>query len=187
MYEAIQSIAPDAVFTLFTGDIVDHAVWETTENQNIIDINDAYSRMSGLPQVYGTAGNHESSPCNSFPPKDLSVSSDYQWVYNTLSQDWTHWIGTNSSAQVDNFGAYSVKYPNGNLRVISLNTNLYYIENFWLYQPTMETDPSGQFAWLVNELQAAEDAGERVYIIGHMPSMKPLLNSLTLNKKFQQC
>lgn len=33
----------------------------------------------------------------------------------------------------------------------------------------METDPSGQLAWLVTELQAAEDAGERVYIIGHMP------------------
>lgn len=33
----------------------------------------------------------------------------------------------------------------------------------------METDPAGQFAWLVNELQAAETAGERVYIIGHMP------------------
>jgi sphingomyelin phosphodiesterase len=33
----------------------------------------------------------------------------------------------------------------------------------------METDPSGQLAWLVSELQAAEDAGERVYIIGHMP------------------
>lgn len=46
---------------------------------------------------------------------------------------------------------------------------MYYKENFWLYEKTMETDPSGQLAWLVNELQAAEDAGERVYIIGHMP------------------
>lgn len=33
----------------------------------------------------------------------------------------------------------------------------------------METDPGGQLAWLVTELQSAEDAGERVYIIGHMP------------------
>lgn len=46
---------------------------------------------------------------------------------------------------------------------------MYYKENFWLYEATMETDPSGQLAWLVTELQAAEDAGERVYIIGHMP------------------
>jgi len=33
----------------------------------------------------------------------------------------------------------------------------------------MESDPSGQLAWLVNELHAAETAGDRVYIIGHMP------------------
>jgi len=32
----------------------------------------------------------------------------------------------------------------------------------------MESDPSGQLAWLVSELDAAEQAGENVYIIGHM-------------------
>ncbi len=30
----------------------------------------------------------------------------------------------------------------------------------------MEADPSGQLAWLISELAAAEAAGERVYIIG---------------------
>jgi sphingomyelin phosphodiesterase len=38
-----------------------------------------------------------------------------------------------------------------------------------LYEPTMETDPSGQLAWLVSELQDAETNGYRAYIIGHMP------------------
>lgn len=38
-----------------------------------------------------------------------------------------------------------------------------------MYETTMETDPNDQFAWLVNELQSAETAGERVYIIGHTP------------------
>lgn len=33
----------------------------------------------------------------------------------------------------------------------------------------MEFDPDGQLAWLVSELQAAETAGQRVFIIGHMP------------------
>ncbi|KAE8441924.1 hypothetical protein EG329_004182 [Mollisiaceae sp. DMI_Dod_QoI] len=170
MYAAIKSIAPNAALTLFTGDIVDHAVWLTNKTQNIKDINDAYSKMSGLPNVYGTAGNHEASPCNAFPPAALtSAVSGEQWVYDTLSADWTTWIGATAASQADKNGAYSVKYPNGNLRVISLNTNLYYVENYWLYEPTMETDPSGQFAWLVSELSAAEAAGERVYLIGHMP------------------
>lgn len=33
----------------------------------------------------------------------------------------------------------------------------------------MERDPSGQLAWLVSELEAAEKAGERVWLMGHMP------------------
>ena len=33
----------------------------------------------------------------------------------------------------------------------------------------MESDPSGALAWLVSELEAAESAGERVWILGHMP------------------
>ena len=166
MYAAIKQIAPNAAFTLFTGDIVDHAVWLTNQTQNIKDINDAYTRMSGLPTVYGVVGNHESSPTNAFPPKALNNNAE-QWVYDTLSQDWSQWIGSTSAAMADNFGAYSV--INGNLRVISINTNLYYGGNYWLYEKTMETDPSGQFAWLVTELQAAETAGQRAYIIGHMP------------------
>lgn len=33
----------------------------------------------------------------------------------------------------------------------------------------MESDPSGQLAWLASELEAAETAGERVWLMGHMP------------------
>ena len=114
--------------------------------------------------------NHDAAPVNSFPPAAVDTTITSQWVYDTLSSLWKTWIGSAASATADtNPGAYSVLYPGGNLRIISINTNMYYKENFWLYESTMETDPSGQLAWLVNELQAAEDAGERVYIIGHMP------------------
>ena len=33
----------------------------------------------------------------------------------------------------------------------------------------MERDPSGALAWLASELEAAESAGERVWLLGHMP------------------
>jgi len=167
MYAAIEQLAPNAAFSIFTGDIVDHAIWNTTQAQNTIDINNAYGYMSGLKLVYGTVGNHEANPTNSFQP--AAVGSNSQWVYNLLSSIWTQWIGVTAATEEQSFGGYSVKYPGGNLRIISINTNLYYIQNYWLYESTMEKDPSGQLAWLVNELQAAETAGERVYIIGHMP------------------
>jgi sphingomyelin phosphodiesterase len=122
---------------------------------------------ANLGLVYGTTGNHEAHPTNAFPPK--SVGNQAQWVYDTLSAAWTKWIGVSAAAQTKAIGAYSVKYPNGNLRVISLNTNMYYIQNYYLYQKNMEVDPSGQLGWLIQELNAAEAAGERVFIIGHMP------------------
>lgn len=34
LYKAIQKIVPDAAFTLFTGDIVDHGLWNTTQAYN---------------------------------------------------------------------------------------------------------------------------------------------------------
>lgn len=37
--------------------------------------------------------------------------------------------------------------------------------SLYFYRP----DPNGILAFLVQELQAAEDAGERAYIIAHMP------------------
>ena len=33
-------------------------------------------------------------------------------------------------------------------------------------------DPNGLLAFMVQELQAAEDAGQRAFIIGHMPMGK---------------
>ena len=38
-----------------------------------------------------------------------------------------------------------------------------------MYEKTFQSDPSGQFAWLVGELQTAETASQRTYIIGHTP------------------
>jgi sphingomyelin phosphodiesterase len=45
---------------------------------------------------------------------------------------------------------------------------MYYVQNYWLYRKTMLRDPNNQFEWLVTELDKAEMAGERVWIIGHM-------------------
>lgn len=34
MYDAINKFVPDAAFTIFTGDIVDHAIWNTSQQYN---------------------------------------------------------------------------------------------------------------------------------------------------------
>ncbi|KAK2772932.1 putative acid sphingomyelinase [Colletotrichum kahawae] len=163
MYAAIKALSPD--FALFTGDIVDHAIWNTTVAQNSAEISMAYQHMSdaGL-QIYGTVGNHEMSPANAIPPTHLGAGA--QWLYDVVSEAWSRWTG--SPAEAKSVGAYSVKTPRNGLRVISVSTNFWYTLNFWLYED-VQRDPSDHLKWLVGELDAAEKAGERVFLVGHMP------------------
>lgn len=56
MYAAIQEIAPNAIFTLFTGDVVEGAVWLVNETEVTGDLQNAYGKMSSLTPVYGTVG-----------------------------------------------------------------------------------------------------------------------------------
>ncbi len=51
-------------------------------------------------------------------------------------------------------------------RVIVLNTNFCARLNFWLlYNPI---DPANHLKWLVQELLKAEQAGDRVHLVGHI-------------------
>lgn len=69
MYAAIESLVPDAAFTIFTGDVVEGAVWLVTDTEVTNDLNNAYNdHMNALSLVYGVIGNHDVSPVNSYPP-----------------------------------------------------------------------------------------------------------------------
>ncbi|EME44702.1 hypothetical protein DOTSEDRAFT_72232 [Dothistroma septosporum NZE10] len=170
MYHAIEAFAPNATFALFTGDIPDHAVWSITKGDVQHGLRSAYSTMSSILSmpIYGTAGNHEAAPANSFPNKATTDPISSQWVYDILASAWKKWINKDSNTAND-YSAYAHKVPGTNLKVISVNTNLWYKLNLWVYEAEMQFDPNDQLAWLVDELQASEDAGERVYILGHMP------------------
>jgi sphingomyelin phosphodiesterase len=122
--------------------------------------------MNSLGQVYPVMGNHDVSPVNSFPPADVDTTISTQYAYDTLSTGWTSWIGSTAAAEVSsNYGSYSVVDSSG-LKIISMNTNFWYKQNFWLFEATMESDPSGMLTWLVSELEAAEEADQRVWLIG---------------------
>lgn len=57
-------------------------------------------------------------------------------------------------------GGFYALSPRPGLRLISLNMNFCSRENFWLL--INSTDPAGQLQWLIGELQAAEDRGDKV-------------------------
>lgn len=158
-------MATDTI-SIFTGDVVEGAVWLVTDTEVTDDLSNAYSRMTALGETYAVVGNNDASPVNSFPPGAVDTTITTQWAYDELSSAWSSWIGSKTATQAENnYGSYSVLTSTG-LRMISVNTNFWYKQNFWLYEATMERDPSGLLAWLATELEAAETAEERVWLMG---------------------
>jgi hypothetical protein len=51
-----------------------------------------------------------------------------------------------------------------------MNTDFWYKSNFYNFIDVDNPDVSGTFDFMIKELQAAEDAGERVWILGHVLS-----------------
>lgn len=56
MYDAIKAFPPD--FALFTGDIVDHAIWNTSVERNSAEITMAYQQLRSVYPLF----------CISLPP-----------------------------------------------------------------------------------------------------------------------
>ncbi|KAI8354462.1 Metallo-dependent phosphatase-like protein [Mortierella sp. GBAus27b] len=154
-------------FSIMTGDIPPHDIWLQNKDSVVVVEDVAYNTMqAGLSsKVYPTVGNHEAGPTNLFPTP--SSGGDVSWLYNSLADDWSRWLPADATNSVKKYGAYTVS-PSPGFRIISLNTNFCYTLNFYLYADTAENDPHGELKWLVAQLQAAEDAGERVWIIGHV-------------------
>ncbi|KAF9245896.1 Metallo-dependent phosphatase-like protein [Melanogaster broomeanus] len=180
-------------FTLVTGDLLAH----DPENQQSRALNeysevvlfDLFKRMLGPGPVYVTLGNHDSCLPDLASPNSLGgeLGQQFGWLYDHVTALWKYegWL---PAASVEfsraHYAAYMVKRADG-LRVISLNTNLLiHRSNYFNYINASEPDTSGMMRFLTDELQDAEDAGDRVWIIGHVISgwdgSNPLLNPTNL-------
>jgi hypothetical protein len=165
--------------TLYTGDLVAHdgqyqrsqAYVEATEDS----IWQMFKAYIGGP-IYAALGNHDTSPDNLDGPKaidgDGPLGEQFSWNYEHVSKLWEYYGWINSTTQAEastHYAAYSVVHPLG-LRIITLNTDLYYHNNYYAFLHAADPDFSGMFTFLIQELQKAEDAGQRVWIVGHVLS-----------------
>lgn len=119
------------------------------------------------------AGNHEMAPCNCLANSKTPARWTNDWLYERLASPdgWGYWLRnfwSDPKVQTDvrRRASYSVLVDPG-FRVISLNNIHCYEMNFFTYPHPV--DPDGTLAWLVAELQAAEDRGELVHLISHIP------------------
>jgi hypothetical protein len=184
---ALQAVSPltgtgkgsneSLAWTVYTGDLVSHEPQSELSRAYV-----EYSEVSiyGMMKTYLTGpvfaalGNHDSNPEAIDAPHNLpgNLGQQQSWNYNHVADLWTHegWIDAATAALAKtHYAGYSIKNQFG-LRIITFNTDFWYKANFLNYINTTNPDNSGVFSWMVKELQAAEDAGERVWIVGHVLS-----------------
>lgn len=183
---ALQSIGPltntsaddPPAMTFYTGDMVTHVATQGQLSREFVEnVEDSVLQMFkayiGGP-IFAALGNHDSSPENNDAPhaidNDGPLGEQFSWNFNHVSKLWEHygWINSSTAAEAAlHYGAYAVTHPLG-VRVITLNTDFYYKSNYFSFLHAADPDYSGIFTFLIDELQKAEDAGQRAYIMGHV-------------------
>ncbi|KAF8177267.1 Metallo-dependent phosphatase-like protein, partial [Mycena galopus ATCC 62051] len=125
-----------------------------------------------LGPVYASLGNHDTQQTALNSPHSLggNLTDQFSWNYDHVAGLWEleGWID-DTAAQLAraNYGAYMMQRGDG-LRIITLNTDFWYESNLFNYFNMTNPDNSGMLRFLTDELQEAEDAGDRVWILGHV-------------------
>ena len=65
------------------------------------------------------------------------------------------------------YAGYSVSHGKG-LRIITLNTDMWYRGNHFMFINSSNPDASGMLRFLTDELVKAEKKNEKVWIVGHV-------------------
>ncbi|XP_078078761.1 sphingomyelin phosphodiesterase isoform X2 [Mustelus asterias] len=167
LLQHLQSTRFDLVY--WTGDIPAHNVWHQTRKDQLLALETITSlvwKYLGRVPIYPAVGNHESTPVNSFPPPFIHGNESSAWLYEAMVNVWKDFLPKEAQQTLRRAGFYTVRLQTG-LRLVSLNMNFCSHENFWLL--VNSTDPAGQLQWLISILQEAEDNGDKVHIIGHIP------------------
>ncbi|KAI0937249.1 hypothetical protein AcV5_005199 [Taiwanofungus camphoratus] len=179
-------------FTVYTGDLVSHDPSNELSRQYTVYtetvIYDLLKSQLKSGPVYAVLGNHDTyneaqnSPYNIGP----ELEHQFDWDYDHLASLWEYegWIdGATAQIARTHYAAYAVQRSDG-LRIITLNTDFWYTANYYNYINLSSSDNSGMLRFLTDELQDAEDAGDRVWIMGHVLSgwdgTNPLQNPTNL-------
>ncbi|XP_033846345.1 acid sphingomyelinase-like phosphodiesterase 3a [Periophthalmus magnuspinnatus] len=149
-------------FVIWTGDSPPHVPPSELSTDLVVQVlsNLTKSISEKLPNVtvYPALGNHDYWPQDQMPdsPND---------IYRAVSRLWAPWLQEGALRTFQQGGFYSQVARPG-LRIISLNTILYYGPNRVTQN---SSDPAGQFTWLLRTLEDAERDREKVYVIAHVP------------------
>ena len=163
-FSELKRLFPEPEFILWTGDFR-RGFPTVYGRQEVLDVltNTTELLSSYFPHtlVLPLFGNHDVDPNCWFDPQIAPT-----WLYPAAAKLWSRWLPDSSLSQLSRGGFYSYwsGFKPSDWSVISLHSCLWMKGN----TPTQNiTDPAGQFAWLEQELTAAQTRGQKVYIAGH--------------------
>ncbi|EGC30266.1 hypothetical protein DICPUDRAFT_158024 [Dictyostelium purpureum] len=167
MFEFIENEFGNEIDMVFwTGDNPPHDIWEQTFDGQLnssLLVTNLVKKYFGSSKIFPAIGNHESLPVNSFP-----LPPGSSWLFNALASDWSDWINTDEQVKTLQWGGYYTLPVQNGIRVVSLNMNWCNNGNLWMVE-NGTTDAAGMLQWVIETLQASEDIGEKVYLVGHIP------------------
>ncbi|KAL4234305.1 Acid sphingomyelinase-like phosphodiesterase 3b [Mactra antiquata] len=168
--QGISDVKNDVDFILWTGDSVPHmspASLSKDRNKELVRniTNLMKDNFTEQVPVYATFGNHDYYPRDQYPPHGDPL-------YNATYDIWKSWISNSADnitdAQSKTFlkGGYYTVLARPGLRIIAMNSNLYYTKDL---QSQNFDDPADQFSWLDNVLTEAKRNNEKTILTGHVP------------------
>lgn len=176
-----EKLGLDFKFSIFTGDMVDHEeakhlpFEEVVESEEII-LRDLKKLLKNIP-VYSVLGNHDTFPYGQIAPEKSGFSNLFDWNAELLAEMWEDfgWIDSDVANYTSHHYAGFAVTTTTNLKIIVMNSNVYYYKNLYAYCNASDPDPFGQFQFVIDELIASEAKNERVWIMAHIPFVEEAL------------
>lgn len=171
MLDHVQNNHPDANLIYFTGNIVGNGIWESSISDNKAVIKKVFFEMAkrfSNATIIPVIGNHEAHPINSFAPSYVTIPDlSNSWLYDFQHGLWQSVLSVDVMKSIQEDGYYSALVRPG-LRIIVLNNNLAHIYNPWVLYSTRYLQR--QLQWLNDVLYVAEQEGEKVHLLYHIPN-----------------
>lgn len=170
LVKTISNLDPQPAFIVYTGDNPPHDVWNETWSSQLESTRLVVDYLSahlppGLP-IYPAVGNHESWPESEY----LGTLPEYKVMTGLLAVYWQRWMNLHPAnlATIAEGGYYSTTVMDG-LMILSFNSDYGYAPNFYSFLNDVNPHYKQQWDWMTEQLQLAEQQGEKVLIIGHVP------------------
>ncbi|KAL0267654.1 UNVERIFIED_CONTAM: hypothetical protein PYX00_009858 [Menopon gallinae] len=132
MLEHIVQTHPKFDYILWTGDIPPHASWSQTKEESLTllksTVNKIRKHFPDTP-LFPTVGNHEPAPAHNFPPPNIGRQETIKWFYEALVEEWGQFL-PNSTIDTIRKAGYYITQVQPKLKIISLNTNFCYYNNW---------------------------------------------------------